>query len=80
MTVYADFDLNMLTLPLSVISMVTNFGIGLGVVICHHVINVCIICRVCTGVCLAMAMLLTVFFCLHVWVLSLVKQVPYKGK
>ena len=45
--------------------MVTNFGTGLGVVICHNVIYVCVICRVCTGVCVAMAMLLTVFFCLY---------------
>ena len=49
----------------SVISMETNFGSGLGVAICHNVISVRVICWVCTGVCVAMAMLLTVFLCLH---------------
>ena len=45
--------------------MVTNFGTDLGVVICYNAISVCVICRVYTGVCVAMAMLLTSVFCLH---------------
>ena len=59
---YADFDLDTSTL---VISTVINFGTDLGVVICHNVISVCVMCRVGTGICVAMAMLLTVFYCLH---------------
>jgi len=64
----------------SMISMVTNFGTGLGVVICHNAISACVISRVGRGACVAMAMLLTVLFCLHGLCLWLYKYMPYKGK